>query len=240
MNSLTISFVVLFVIYSIRGEEVCCPCRSFEEDSDSEPECCECSSEDFTVGEEIAGKFQGDMILADDQLSDIQSGRRIGTSDKSYLWPKDENTGTVTVKYDFMYEDEFGEKPLRGIQLRFLKFVIPLNFLFFSSNLTDDEQKGKIRRALDRIEKVSCIKFVQEPGGIQITDKGACFSYVGNHRKEQIMSLSRKYCFSMPGTILHEFMHALGFSTCTLPSIESFISKSIPKISKTSIWINLT
>lgn len=38
---------------------------------------------------------------------------------------------------------------------------------------------------------------------------GACWSYLGNHRSSQQMDIG--WCYNVPGSIVHETMHALGF-----------------------------
>ncbi|XP_055949019.1 astacin-like metalloprotease toxin 5 [Argiope bruennichi] len=70
-----------------------------------------------------------------------------------------------------------------------------------------------IREAILEIERGTCIKFVRrkhEKDYIYITPFGGCWSYIGRQGAQQTLSLSVPQCINK-GTILHEFLHALGF-----------------------------
>lgn len=74
--------------------------------------------------------------------------------------------------------------------------------------------KANIRSALDEIEEDTCIRFVEDEKDsthIQIFSGQGCFSDVGRQPgKQNILSLRKGFCDSK-GTIMHEFLHALGF-----------------------------
>ncbi|XP_054713345.1 zinc metalloproteinase nas-4-like [Uloborus diversus] len=70
-----------------------------------------------------------------------------------------------------------------------------------------------IRQGLDEIEKSSCLKFVRrtnEQDYIYLTPLGGCWSYIGRNGMQQTLSLVVPDCI-VKGTVIHEFMHALGF-----------------------------
>lgn len=76
------------------------------------------------------------------------------------------------------------------------------------------KQKAKIRSALDEIESSTCVRFVEDesdPKHIQIFSGQGCYSDVGRQpSKQNILSLKKGGC-ELKGTIMHEFLHALGF-----------------------------
>ncbi|GBN80647.1 Zinc metalloproteinase nas-4 [Araneus ventricosus] len=70
-----------------------------------------------------------------------------------------------------------------------------------------------IREAMTEIERGTCIKFVRrknEKDYIYITPFGGCWSYIGRKGLQQTLSLTVPLCINK-GTIIHEFLHALGF-----------------------------
>ncbi|XP_035225435.1 zinc metalloproteinase nas-4-like [Stegodyphus dumicola] len=73
--------------------------------------------------------------------------------------------------------------------------------------------KYTILEGLKEIEKYTCIKFVprtNERDYIFVTPLGGCWSYIGHKGMEQTLSLVVPNCINK-GTVIHEFMHALGF-----------------------------
>ncbi|XP_036343341.1 seminal metalloprotease 1-like, partial [Rhagoletis pomonella] len=76
-----------------------------------------------------------------------------------------------------------------------------------------------ILEAIEVIEKRTCLKFIaaNETSNHYVaisSESGGCYTAVGYQAKVQTMNLENypvgEGCFR-PGTILHEFMHALGF-----------------------------
>lgn len=70
-----------------------------------------------------------------------------------------------------------------------------------------------IRRAMNVIEKYSCILFKprkDEKDYINVISGAGCYSYIGKQGGKQILSLKKIGCLSR-GTVQHEFIHALGF-----------------------------
>ncbi|XP_059620608.1 seminal metalloprotease 1-like [Phlebotomus argentipes] len=82
-----------------------------------------------------------------------------------------------------------------------------------------DEQKQFIRQSLDMIEEVSCVRFVPKNAShnsyvLVRGDDAGCSSSVGFQNRRQTLNLAPNVpgqgCFRN-GTIVHEFLHALGF-----------------------------
>ncbi|XP_063709431.1 seminal metalloprotease 1-like [Culicoides brevitarsis] len=87
-----------------------------------------------------------------------------------------------------------------------------------ANNTFSDVQKNYIRRGLDQLQLVSCLKFVErtvEEDYIEVigTPTG-CWSEVGKIGGKQQLNLQlnnvEEGCFRI-ATIMHEFIHALGF-----------------------------
>lgn len=81
------------------------------------------------------------------------------------------------------------------------------------------EQMDYIRKALDTIQEVSCLKIEEADDFTEayvqvVGDDGGCFSEVGFQGEVQVLNLApnklENGCFRL-GTIIHEFLHALGF-----------------------------
>ncbi len=86
--------------------------------------------------------------------------------------------------------------------------VVPYQFGIAVSS----EKQKMLRNALDEIEAVADVKFVErryESNYLNIIDDGGCYSYLGMNGGKQDLSLSPG-CW-VNGIIIHEFMHALGF-----------------------------
>ncbi|XP_001844562.2 seminal metalloprotease 1 [Culex quinquefasciatus] len=133
-------------------------------------------------GEESLDKFEGDMILSFDQKLAL-AGYRNGLAQEQFRWPNNK----------LFYR------------------IVPDNFT--------SEQMDYIRKALDTIEEVSCLKIEEADdfteAYVQIVgDDGGCFSEVGYQGEVQVLNLApnklENGCFRL-GTIIHEFLHALGF-----------------------------
>ncbi|XP_055533335.1 seminal metalloprotease 1-like [Wyeomyia smithii] len=132
--------------------------------------------------EELSGNSEGDMVLSNEQRSSLNINRN-GLLDEKYRWPNN------TVQYK----------------------IIPENFT--------SEQIDYIHKALNTIANVSCLTFVEAaPDATSyvrvVGDTTGCFSKVGFTESIQDLNLApnvlEQGCFRL-GTIIHEFLHALGF-----------------------------
>ncbi|XP_055705441.1 zinc metalloproteinase nas-4-like [Phlebotomus papatasi] len=130
--------------------------------------------------EEIAGYYEGDMMLSTRQKIGLRS--RNGLRSEKYHWPGAE------VPYEL------------------------------SPKLSEHE-KTYIRRALNIIQKVSCVKFRKKKDSdisyVYVNNlRGGCFSEVGFGLGKRMVNLHSSGldtgCFRI-GTIMHEFLHVLGF-----------------------------
>ncbi|XP_055298042.1 seminal metalloprotease 1-like [Sitodiplosis mosellana] len=130
---------------------------------------------------EYGNHYEGDMLLNKDQLDALSSPERNGLINEKYRWPN------KTVPYQL------------------------------SANHTK-EQQDYIEVGLKTLESVSCLKFVRRTNETQFVnltgEADGCYSSIGFQNKSQNLNL-QKYepgsgCFRL-GTIMHEFLHALGF-----------------------------
>lgn len=65
---------------------------------------------------------------------------------------------------------------------------------------------------MNDLESYTCVRFKQrsnERDYVHITDDDGCWSHMGKIGGGQEMSLQKNGCFGR-GTIIHEFIHALG------------------------------
>ncbi|XP_023293397.2 seminal metalloprotease 1 [Lucilia cuprina] len=134
-----------------------------------------------------SGQFEGDMLLTPEQLNDLTNSfpkiqGRNGLVSPTYRWPN-----------NIVY------------------YKIVGNF--------DAAHRQAILEGIATIEARTCIRFHEaddsQPHYVAITsDSGGCYTAVGYLAKVQQMNLEvyplNEGCFRT-GTILHEFMHALGF-----------------------------
>ncbi|KAH8293082.1 hypothetical protein KR044_000945 [Drosophila immigrans] len=96
----------------------------------------------------------------------------------------------------------------------------PLNLVIYRiSDDFDAAHKEAIQRGIQTLQESTCVKFreatAEDAAYVEITaNPGGCFTAVGYKGAPQQMNLEiypiGEGCFR-PGTILHEFMHALGF-----------------------------
>ncbi|CRK90533.1 CLUMA_CG004237, isoform A [Clunio marinus] len=88
--------------------------------------------------------------------------------------------------------------------------IVEVAYKFEVGDFTLSE-KETIRKAMDEIESVSCIKFVHSDDALmKIYDGMGCASAVGMQTDRQYVSLNSQYCIKS-GKIIHELLHALGF-----------------------------
>lgn len=85
----------------------------------------------------------------------------------------------------------------------------------FCDWIAAEEQIEKIEAALKVYHEKTCVRFRPYKKGDKdfITVKGdspGCWSYVGKHGEGQVVNFQSPGCLRR-GTIIHEFMHALGF-----------------------------
>uniref|UniRef100_A0A1I8QC97 Metalloendopeptidase n=1 Tax=Stomoxys calcitrans TaxID=35570 RepID=A0A1I8QC97_STOCA len=140
----------------------------------------------FVDAEEAAGQFEGDMVLNEEQLSVLQGNADIqgrnGIISETRRWPN--NVVHYKLVGDF-----------------------------------DAAHRNAILDGIATLEARTCVRFSEaddsETNYVEITsESGGCFSSVGYRGNVQQMNLEvyplGQGCFRT-GTILHEFMHVLGF-----------------------------
>ena len=101
-----------------------------------------------------------------------------------------------------------GKNAIRGQSYRWENGNIPY---IIASSFTSRE-RSIIAKAMEEYHQKTCIKFVprtSERGYINIMKGGGCYSSVGRTGSKQDVSLGRGCVYT--GTVIHEFMHALGF-----------------------------
>ncbi|XP_075896241.1 hatching enzyme 1.2-like [Nelusetta ayraudi] len=84
---------------------------------------------------------------------------------------------------------------------------------FRLSNEYTDIESRLIQRAMENVERGTCVKFVprtHQQDFIDILPKSGCWSYLGARGGRQTVSLQKPACLRV-GIVSHEFMHALGF-----------------------------
>ncbi|XP_061401155.1 seminal metalloprotease 1-like [Musca vetustissima] len=136
--------------------------------------------------EESAGFVEGDMVLSDTQLRLIKGSSKVqgrnGLIDENKRWPD------AIVYYKIVGDFDLAHR-------------------------------NAILDGISTLESRTCIRFREADSSqkhyVAITSQsGGCFTAVGYQRKVQQMNLQifplGEGCFRT-GTILHEFMHALGF-----------------------------
>ncbi|XP_035790869.1 seminal metalloprotease 1-like isoform X2 [Anopheles albimanus] len=135
------------------------------------------------LAEELSGQFEGDMVLNDEQLDFIR-GKRNGMLNPNRRWPN----GIVSY---YINEEDF-----------------------------TPEQVAHIELGVRLLESQSCLRFRRvKPGEVEgyINVRGTgsgCSAIVGYSGKSQSLNLQPspvgQGCFRI-GTVVHEFLHALGF-----------------------------
>ncbi|XP_058832213.1 astacin-like [Topomyia yanbarensis] len=92
----------------------------------------------------------------------------------------------------------------------------PKNIVYYSidSGAFSLAQENSIKSALQQIMLVSCVLFVErttQTDYVKVTGEyTGCWSYLGRRGGAQQLNLQPNGCMSR-GTIMHEFLHALGF-----------------------------
>ncbi|XP_061515401.1 seminal metalloprotease 1 [Anopheles gambiae] len=134
------------------------------------------------LAEELSGQFEGDMVLDDEQM-DIVRNRRNGLIAQNRRWPD------RTVYY-YIHEPDFTQAQIDHIEL-----------------------------GVRLLQSQSCLRFHRvssdAPAYIRVigSDSG-CYSSVGYTGRAQNLNLAPSVpgqgCFRI-GTVVHEFLHALGF-----------------------------
>jgi Astacin (Peptidase family M12A) len=73
-------------------------------------------------------------------------------------------------------------------------------------------QRNVVTEGLQEIERRTCVRFVArttQTDYVEIINGGGCYSRLGRTGGRQEISLQRNGCVSR-GTVMHEFIHALG------------------------------
>ncbi|XP_050094470.1 seminal metalloprotease 1-like [Anopheles aquasalis] len=134
------------------------------------------------LAEELSGQFEGDMVLDDEQL-DFVRGKRNGLLEPTRRWPN----GIVSY---YINEQDFTPEQVQHIEL-----------------------------GVRLLESQSCLRFhrVEADAVAYINVRGTgsgCSSVVGYNGRAQNLNLQPypvgQGCFRI-GTVVHEFLHALGF-----------------------------
>jgi choriolysin H len=83
---------------------------------------------------------------------------------------------------------------------------------YFNKLYLAQDDKNFVFTALSKISEETCVTFVQrisELDYVEIINGAGCFSGLGRLGGRQELSLNKTECFEQ-GTIMHEFIHALG------------------------------
>nr|AHW50928.1 hatching protein [Rondotia menciana]AID50186.1 hatching enzyme [Rondotia menciana] len=142
----------------------------------------------FANPEENSGKFQGDIVLDDSMIEVLVRQYAVGRN--AYIWP-DTKWPNDTVVW------EFGEGEFNPVQ------------------------QAAIEEGIKDIERHTCVKFryrqPEDTAFVRLTGgAGGCYAHVGysETRGVHLLNLARNDpgvgCFRH-GTIVHEWMHILGF-----------------------------
>ncbi|XP_039291931.1 zinc metalloproteinase nas-13 [Nilaparvata lugens] len=80
----------------------------------------------------------------------------------------------------------------------------------------EEEEIQRIKKAMAEIENSSCVKFKEYSEGdkdyvLIENDESGCWSYIGRIGSRQKLNLNREEGCLTHDTIIHEFLHALGF-----------------------------
>ncbi|XP_058125691.1 seminal metalloprotease 1-like [Anopheles ziemanni] len=135
------------------------------------------------LAEELSGQFEGDIVLTEEQERDMLANRRNGLIAEIDRWPNN---------------------------------VIPV--LIQEEDFTP-EQVEYIKRGMRQLEAVSCVKFVKfeekHEDFVRLSGyNSGCYSSVGRRGRSQVLNLQpypiESGCFNL-ATIMHEFLHTLGF-----------------------------
>jgi hypothetical protein len=152
---------------------------------------------------EFGDKFQGDLLLTNQQEQAFYSrGKTANTGLLStvFRWPK--ILGFIWVPYTFNPEANF-------CNLHFCSFKkLSLEIIFSAL-----AQKAIIWKGLRQIEQQTCVRFLTKSSQsdyVEIINGDGCFSELGMTGGRQIVSLRKAGCMYM-GTVMHEFIHVLGF-----------------------------
>jgi len=151
--------------------------------------------------------------------------------DDSVEWPgiiPDEETGVRVAQWtkeskvnpeelgsylegDIMVTKSITRNGIKNSKARWPDGTIP----YVISGTFNSYQRNLINDAINRYRNCTCIKFnprKNENDYINITsDKTGCWSYIGRIGGRQQLNLQTDGCVSVLGTVIHEFMHALGF-----------------------------
>lgn len=115
------------------------------------------------------------------------------------------------------FEGDIVLDPMQRNGLRNEKYRWPKGEVVYQFNGTFTEAQEKlIRNVFEYYKQFTCIKFrpktEQDVDFVSIqNDQFGCYSSVGMRKNKQVLMLGGDECFEKKGTIIHEFMHAIGF-----------------------------
>ena len=106
------------------------------------------------------------------------------------------------------FDPSVGKNAIRGEHFRWPKNTVPYEI----SRVFSSKERSIIARGMNEYKKNTCLRFIprtSERDYIYITKEGGCWSYVGRNGGKQKISLDRGCVYVE--TVIHEFMHAVGF-----------------------------
>ncbi|KAG7233978.1 hypothetical protein INR49_028692 [Caranx melampygus] len=116
--------------------------------------------------------------------------------------------GLDLLEGDIKQEETFSRNIILGDKYRW-----PTTIPYYLEKSLDMNAKGVILKAFDQYRLKTCIDFTPwkgEKNYISVFKGSGCYSYVGNqHAGKQQLSIGEN-CDDL-GTVVHEFLHALGF-----------------------------
>ena len=106
------------------------------------------------------------------------------------------------------FDPSVGKNAIRGDHFKWPQSTVPYEI----SRVFNERERSIIAQGMQEYKDRTCIRFVprtSEKGYIFITKAGGCWSMVGRTGRKQTVSLDNGCVYT--GTVVHEFMHALGF-----------------------------
>uniref|UniRef100_A0AAG5DNC9 Metalloendopeptidase n=1 Tax=Anopheles atroparvus TaxID=41427 RepID=A0AAG5DNC9_ANOAO len=134
------------------------------------------------LAEEWSGQFEGDMVLNEEQLDSVRN-KRNGLIAQRFRWPN-------RIVYYYINEADFTPEQVQHVEL-----------------------------GVRLLQTHSCLRFVRVNSDASayirvIGSDSGCYSWIGYTGQAQNLNLQPypvgQGCFSI-GTVVHEFLHALGF-----------------------------
>jgi hypothetical protein len=138
--------------------------------------------------------FQGDIILHGDQKDLVMSHMNFSEAEENLPT----RTGIIGEQYRWPKND-YG--------------LVELAYVIDPSSGYSSNQREVIRHAMYILEYYTCVRFVErthQEDYVRIFSGDGCYSHLGKIGGKQDVSLRKNGCMGK-GTIMHEFIHALGY-----------------------------